>query len=39
MDNSGLPVSISIILAGIIIGLLIFAGFIVSAVISGSFIK
>jgi hypothetical protein len=39
MDNSGLPVSISIIISGVIIGLLIFAGFIVSAVISGSFIK
>jgi hypothetical protein len=39
MDNNGLPVSISVIIAGVIVGILIFAGFIVSAVITGSLVK
>jgi hypothetical protein len=35
MDNSGLPTSISIIIFGVILGLFIFAGLIVSAFILG----
>jgi hypothetical protein len=35
MDNSGLPTSISIIISGVIIGLLVFAGLITSAFITG----
>lgn len=35
MDNSGLPVSISIIIFGVILGLFIFAGLIIAAIILG----
>lgn len=35
MDDSGLPISISIIISGVILGLLIFAGLIIAAVIIG----
>jgi hypothetical protein len=34
MDNSGLPVSISIIIFGVILGLFIFAGLLISAFIT-----
>jgi len=33
MDNSGLPLSISIIIFGVILGLFIFAGFLIAAIL------
>lgn len=38
MDNSGLPVSISIIISGVIVGLFTLAGLIIAAFILGSFV-
>jgi hypothetical protein len=36
MDSGGLPVSIAIIIFGIILGLFIFAGLLVSAIVTGA---